>query len=112
MAEKREILGDPGWVDGLSQADAAAVLVELAQLQSAVAARLRSAPLTGTEPAPAEPDRLLTAEDVAERFGRSVAWVYRHAKHWNFTRRVTRRTVRFSEAGLRRFLAQRRAFDP
>ena len=112
MRNARELFGDSGWVDGLSPAEAEEVLVELAHLQSAVARRLRSAPSPSAEAAPLEPDLLLTAEDVASRFGRSVAWVYRQAKHWNFTRRVTRRTVRFSEAGLRRFLAQRRTFDP
>jgi predicted DNA-binding transcriptional regulator AlpA len=113
MFDLRELLGDARRVDELTQAEAASVLVELASLQAVVAARLRTAPGSAlAEVVPPEGDRLLTAEDLAERFGRSVAWVYRQAKHWNFTRRVTRRTVRFSEAGLQRFLAQRRAFTP
>src|SRR5207253_3144163 len=112
MRDLRELLGDPEHISELSPVEAASALVELAGLQAAVAARLRSAsPVAQVNQSPEE-DRLLTAEDVAARFGRSVAWVYRQAKHWNFTRRITRRTVRFSEAGLQRFLAQRRAFTP
>jgi hypothetical protein len=111
VPELRDLLIDPKVVDELSPAEAASALVELASLQVAVAARLRVVP-PGADLVPSETDRLLTAEDVAEHFGRSIGWVYRQAKHWNFTRRVTRRTVRFSEAGLQRFLAQRRAFTP
>ena len=109
----RELLGDPSKLDCMSPADAAEALVQLATLQAALAARLRIAPSTAAVTnQPPEGDRLLAAEDVAKHFGRSVAWVYRQAKHWNFTRRVTPRTLRFSEAGLRRFLAHRRAFTP
>lgn len=113
MHELREIIGEPGKVDSLSQSEAAALLVQLASLQAAIAARLGVADSgAGVGSKPTEEDRLLTAEDVAKHFGRSVEWVYRQAKHWNFTRRVTRRTLRFSEAGLQRFLAHRRAFTP
>ena len=113
LFDLRELLGDARRVDELTQAEAASALVELASLQAVVAARLRIAPSsTLAEAVPPEGDRLLTAEDVAERFNRSVAWVYRQAKHWNFTRRVTRRTLRFSEAGLHRFLAHRRSLSP
>jgi hypothetical protein len=113
MPDFRDILLDPRRVTELSPTEAATALVELATLQAAVAARLRSTPsgdhAVGTAP---EADRLLTAEDVAERLNRSVDWVYRHARHWPFTRRLARRTLRFSEAGLHRFLTQRRAFAP
>ena len=109
----RDLLDDPGLVEKLSSREAAGTLVELASLQTAIAARLRGLPLTEQSVAPAlESDQLLTAEQVAERFNRSVAWVYRQAKNWSFTRRVTRRTVRFSETGLQRFLSQRRTFAP
>jgi predicted DNA-binding transcriptional regulator AlpA len=100
----RDLLGDPKLVDELSPAEAASALAELASLQVAVTARLRVVP-SGSDLVLPETDRLLTAEDLAERFGRSVAWVYRQARHWNFTRRLTRRTVRFSESGLARWLA-------
>jgi predicted DNA-binding transcriptional regulator AlpA len=107
VPDLRELVADPRRAFELSAAEAAALLIELASLQAAVAARLS----TNAAASPAS-DRLLTAEEVAERLQRSVDWVYRQAKHWPFTRRLTRRTVRFSEAGLQRFLGQRRTFTP
>jgi len=110
-AVERDLRELASCVDRLTSTEAAAMLVELASLQAAVAGRLRTLPATEeVSRAVREEDRLLTAEDVAGRFGRSVAWVYRQAPQWSFTRRVTRRTVRFSELGLQRFLAQRRTF--
>lgn len=113
MAELRDLIADPRRVAELTPSEAATALVELAGLQAAVAGRLRAGAEDGAHVVPAlEGDRLLTAEDVAGRLNRSVAWVYRQSRQWPFTRRLTRRTVRFSEAGLQRFLAQRRAFSP
>jgi len=62
---------------------------------------------------PAEPsvtpdDQLLTAPEVAARLGCSVKLVYRSAGRWPFTRRVGSRTLRFSAAGLQRWLERRR----
>src|SRR5258705_7630225 len=113
MSNLRALLSDPGRLHEMSPAEAAGLLVELAGLQSALAARLSASPADGTATVSAsDAERLLTAEDVAARLQRSVDWVYRQAKHWPFTRRLTRRTVRFSEPGLQRFLAQRRSLTP
>jgi predicted DNA-binding transcriptional regulator AlpA len=54
------------------------------------------------------PDRLLNAEQVAQRLQFSVEEVYRRAGRWPFTHRLGRRTLRFSEAGLNRWLDRRR----
>ncbi len=54
-----------------------------------------------------EPERLLTAADVAQRTGLSLDYVYRHGKRWPFARKIGR-AMRFSEAGLERWLANRR----
>jgi predicted DNA-binding transcriptional regulator AlpA len=113
MSDLRTLLSDPSQLSEMSPAEAAALLVELAGLQSALAARLSGSPAAGTATVSrSDADRLLTAEEVAARLQRSVGWVYRQAKHWPFTRRLTRRTVRFSEAGLQRFLAQHRSLTP
>ncbi len=113
MPDLRELVADPRRAFELSAAEAAALLIELAYLQAVVAARLSTNPVASPASiSDSDSDRLLTAEEVAERLQRSVDWVYRQAKHWPFTRRLTRRTVRFSEAGLQRFLGQRRAFTP
>jgi predicted DNA-binding transcriptional regulator AlpA len=55
-----------------------------------------------------ENDRLVTPEQAAEILGQNVQWVYRHASQWSFTRRLSRKSLRFSEAGLRRWLATKK----
>ena len=47
-----------------------------------------------------EPDRLLDAEEAAPLLKVTPRWLYRHAKHLPFTRRLSRKVLRFSEAGL------------
>jgi hypothetical protein len=38
-----------------------------------------------------------------------LRWLYRHAKQFTFTRRLSRKRLRFSEAGLRRYLATKKS---
>lgn len=57
-------------------------------------------------PASPEPDHLLTAQDVAQRLHCSKRLVYARARAWPFTVREGR-LVRFSAAGLDRWLARR-----
>lgn len=58
--------------------------------------------LDGT-PEQRTPDRLLSAEVVAERMGVSKRYLYSHANTLPFTKRLGR-TIRFSEKGLERWL--------
>ena len=55
-----------------------------------------------------EKDRLLTPEQAASILGQNVRWLYRHAATLPFTRRISRKNLRFSEAGLRRWLAAKK----
>jgi len=50
-----------------------------------------------------QPDCLLTAEEVAQRLRVTKEYVYRNAQHYPFTVREGR-YVRFSQAGLARYL--------
>jgi predicted DNA-binding transcriptional regulator AlpA len=53
-------------------------------------------------------DRLLTAAEAAPRLSVSVDWLWRHSRQLPFTvRGLGARRVRFSEAGLAKYLAQR-----
>jgi predicted DNA-binding transcriptional regulator AlpA len=107
-----EALADPSRARRLDPGDAADLLVPLAAFVEA----LRLAAHGAGAPAPessasAAPDCLLTPEEVAAQVGRSVDWVYRQAKKeaWKaFSRRLGRRTLRFSAAGLARHLAHRK----
>lgn len=57
---------------------------------------------------PAEKERLLTPEEAAEILGQNVRWLYRHAAKLPFSRRISRKNLRFSEAGLRKWLAAKK----
>jgi|SRR5215510_11422446 len=56
-----------------------------------------------------EKDKLLTPQEAAEMLGQTVRWVYRHAPEWKFTRRLSRRCLRFPENPLRRYAMARRS---
>jgi predicted DNA-binding transcriptional regulator AlpA len=60
------------------------------------------------EASPQDADQTVNVQDAARLLGMSPTWVYRHADTLPFTRRVGRRALRFSVAGIRRYLARRR----
>lgn len=66
-----------------------------------------TAPAPGTSSA-AEHDETVDVDEAARLLGMSRSWVYRHAGRLPFGRRVGRRALRFSTAGIRRYLATRR----
>jgi predicted DNA-binding transcriptional regulator AlpA len=45
--------------------------------------------------------------DAAAKLGTSEDWVYRHAKTLPFTVRVGKKSLRFSKAGIDRYIRQR-----
>ena len=51
-----------------------------------------------------EPDRLLSAKEVAERMGTSKRWVYAHRRNLPFTKELPGGSIRFSERGLTRYM--------
>jgi predicted DNA-binding transcriptional regulator AlpA len=55
----------------------------------------------------ADTDRLLTAEAVAHLLGVTKRWVLRRARRLPFARHISVRSVRYSEAGLRRWMMNR-----
>ncbi len=61
----------------------------------------------GTVPAWSEED-LLTIDEAAARLRVSPRWLYRHAKILPFSRKLSRKVLRFSRVGLVRWLATRR----
>jgi hypothetical protein len=83
----------------------------LAGVQGALLARLVAEPPHNGNAAPAAPadDRLLTADEAAPILGVAPRWLYGHAGKLPFARRLSRKALRFSEAGLRRCAATRRA---
>jgi predicted DNA-binding transcriptional regulator AlpA len=107
----RAVIDAPARVAEIPAADVPAILGTLAELQATLTLRLMTGANAGgeSEKASAEPDRLLTAEEAAPILGVAPRWLYRHAKGLPFARRLSRKALRFSEAGLRRYAQSRRA---
>jgi len=65
-------------------------------------------PTTPTVASAPIPDRLLTIPDAAARLGVTSRWLYRRADTLPFMRRLSRRALRVSQAGLERWMERRR----
>jgi predicted DNA-binding transcriptional regulator AlpA len=87
--------------------DAAAMHAEapVADVLGVVLADLEAVDGAGEAPA----DRLLDVTEAARLLDVRPRWLYDHAKTLPFTRKLGGRTLRFSEAGLRRWLERKRA---
>ncbi len=99
------ILADPGRINALSVEEAALLLAQVAAIQAGLAVRIASAGQSSSGPRRQEDDRLISVEDAAERLGVTPRWMYRHAGHLPFARRLSRKALRFSELGLKRWQA-------
>ena len=55
----------------------------------------------------AEPDRLLSAKEVAQRLQASTRWVYAHKADLPFAKELPGGAIRFSERGLRRWMERK-----
>ena len=77
----------------------------LSQLADLVADRV-VAHLNGRSPAELAPvDRLLTVDEASLLLGVTPRWLYRRAKSLPFSKRLSRGVLRFSETGLRAYMA-------
>jgi predicted DNA-binding transcriptional regulator AlpA len=107
-----ELARDPGRAADIPLSAVPPLLAQLAALQAALAARLVRAPIepnrVGRDEAP-ESERLLMPSEAAALLGVTVSWLYRHAGRLPFARRLSRKALRFSESGLRRWLATKKS---
>lgn len=88
------------------------LLGEVEALRAALWTRLQSpalAPEARSESGPREEASLLRPEDAARLMGVTVRWLYRHHRQLPFARKLSRKALRFSEPGLRRWVATRKA---
>ena len=88
-----------------------ALLGNLEQLKAALWARLNEprSRQTGDPRGESDGSRYLKPEEAARVLGVSVRWLYRHHRQLPFARKLSRKTLRFSESGLRRWQATRKA---
>jgi len=94
-------------LDQLSPEELPEVIGALEAARAHAWARLTRPP--AIVPPTEEADATVDVKDAARLLGMSPSWLYRNAKRLPFARRVGGRAVRFSTAGIRRYLTQRRA---
>ncbi|HYK87524.1 MAG TPA: helix-turn-helix domain-containing protein [Acidobacteriota bacterium] len=84
-----------------------AMISRLAGLQIILAMRLLNLPAKSNEQDPGvdEEDEFLTTADAARLLNVSEDWVYRRAHRLPFARRLSRKALRFSRAGLLKWRA-------
>ncbi len=68
---------------------------------------LREQLALGGAEAPPPAEDLLTADEAARRLGVSKDWLYRQTKRLPFARKLSRKVVRYSAAGLAKYLEGR-----
>jgi len=106
-----QLADDPVRAHALPLEIVMALALRCAALQATLAARLTQALLVAREGEPSaanQDERLLTPQEASAILNVRVRWLYRHAGRLPFTRRLSRKRLRFSEAGLRRYLETRR----
>ncbi len=86
-------------------AELASEQATLSALQGVLTARLLASQDSAATAESA--DRLLSAEQVAAILGVTKRWVERRARRLPFARRLSAHAVRYSEAGLRRWMSNR-----
>jgi predicted DNA-binding transcriptional regulator AlpA len=96
-------MGDSGKTSGT--ADVRRRLEAIMREMSGLLAEIDGSPATPGEVAVT--DRLLTVHQAAERLGLSASQVYKQAHGWPFTRKLSAKALRFSEAGLERWLSSK-----
>ena len=94
-----ELASDVERVADLQPVDAGRLAIRLAGLVEALRLRAAAAPASVEAS-----DRLLGADEVARAIGMSRRWVYSRGASLPFARRMGR-SLRFSEAGMRRWMA-------
>ena len=106
------LLEQPERVSEVPADEVPGLLVRLGALLAALAARQAASASNGNKVLQVEPtdnrDRNLTADEAAKMLGMKKSWLYRHSGELPFTRRLSRRAIRFSEKGIRRWLETRR----
>jgi predicted DNA-binding transcriptional regulator AlpA len=108
------LVANPSSVSEIPLSRIPALVAELASEQSALSAlqgALTTRLLVSQANAAAQPeptDRLMTAEEVATTLGVTKRWVQRRARRLPFARRISDHAIRYSEAGLKRWMSNRK----
>ena len=100
-----EIIACPEKVETLPSQEVMNMLLRITAIQPLLIGRLA---FLGSEKKEAKSqDRLLTVKEASKVLGYSKDWIYRHADKLPFTKRLTPHTLRFSEAGIEKYIKNR-----
>ena len=107
-----ELLDMPSLAAAVPTASIPSLLGQLESVRAVLLARLINvgapAPLTSIQvPSGTRADHLLTPAEAATRMGVTIRWLYQHHRAFPFAKKLSRRVLRFDEAGLHRWLAHR-----
>jgi hypothetical protein len=103
-----ELAAQPERARDLPPKVAAELLARVAGLQPVLLARAL-APQGDSQPEAPAGDRLMTPEESARLLSVTPEWLYRRSKSHPYARHLSRKCLRFSEAGLRKWQAAKRA---
>ena len=99
-----DLLSDPTRISAVPKDAIAELRGQIAKIDTLLLSRL----FNGEQPEPVrDGDRLLTALEAAQKLGATEGWLYRHASTLPFAVRVGKKHLRFSEAGIGRYIRQR-----
>ena len=84
------------------------ILGDLERIKSCLWVRMLNSKPKDAEPATPLKDKLLTAQEAAQILGTKPMFLYKNSKTLPFARKFSRKVLRFSEAGLRRWMESRR----
>ncbi len=103
------LLTEPSRAAQVTREEAGALLAKLGTLQAALLT-VMSRPSVAVHREAERPSegRMLDVDEAAALLGVSRRWLYRHSKTLPFTRPISRKIVRYSETGIRKWLATRR----
>jgi len=96
-------------LEEIPRAEIPLVLGQLETVKARLFIRLVGCAGPEVRPAETQPDKLIDATQAGEILGVNPRWLYRHARNLPFTRRLSRKVLRFSEAGLRKWQATRKS---
>jgi predicted DNA-binding transcriptional regulator AlpA len=100
-----DVLHDPARLDKLDPAELPVLLGELERFRAELWRRLLSRAAATTEAD--DGDRLIDVDEAAGLLSVTVEHLYRHSADYPFTVKLSERRLRFSRAGLLRFIRQR-----
>ena len=89
---------------------ATADLASIQTLRDVLLVRIATASsITSTNQRTPDSEKMLTVAEASQRLRRSRQWLYRNAERLPFVKRISRKSMLISEAGLERWLSRRHA---